>query len=83
MTDKELNKAMEIYYEIKRLNHFVYDCKLCWHILRLHRITKPYELQTSYGAISNHLEVSGELAERILKVIEDYIAEKQAELEQM
>lgn len=83
MTDKELNKAMEISYEIKRLKHFVADCKSCWKVLRLHRITKPFELQTSYGAISNYLEVSTELAERILATIEQYVSEKQKELEDM
>ena len=53
----------------------------CWCILRLH--SKSFKLKTAYGCISNELKVSQELAERILKVIEDYTHELETELENM
>lgn len=81
MTEETLEKAMNYKKQIDELNRFVRDCRNCWHILRLH--SKSFKLRTSYGCISNELEVSRGLAERILKTIEDYTHELETELENM
>lgn len=82
MTKKQLIKATQLDYELQRLSYFVRDCKNCWHIIRLRKV-KRFRLHTSYGAISNEVEVEKELAERILNTIEEYMTEKQAEFEKM
>ena len=81
MTEETLEKAMEHKEQIDELNRFVRDCRNCWCILRLH--SKSFKLKTAYGCISNELKVSQELAERILKTIEDYTHELEQELENM
>lgn len=81
MTEKTLEKANDYKKQIDELNRFVRDCKNCWHILRLHN--KRFKLKTAYGHISNEIEVSRELAERILKTIDDYIFSLEYELEKM
>lgn len=81
MTEEDLKKANNYKQQIDELNRFVRDCKNCWHILRLHN--KRFKLKTAYGYISNELEVSRELAERILKTIDDYVISLEHELENM
>jgi len=81
MTEETLKKANNYKQQIDELNRFVRDCKNCWHILRLHN--KRFKLKTAYGAISNEIEVSRELAERILKTIDDYVFSLEYELEKM
>lgn len=81
MTEEDLKKANNYKQQIDELNRFVRDCKNCWHILRLHN--KRFKLKTAYGDISNELEVSRELAERILKTIDDYAFSLEHELENM
>lgn len=81
MTDETLKKANNYKKQINELHRFVYDCSNCWRILRLHN--KRFKLKTQYGTISNEIEVSKELADRILKTIEDYTDELERELEQM
>lgn len=81
MTEETLEKATNYKKQIDELNMFVRDCRSCWCILRLH--SKSFKLKTAYGCISNELKVSQELAERILKTIEDYIHELETELENM
>lgn len=81
MTEETLEKATNYKKQIDELNRFVRDCRNCWCILRLH--SKSFKLKTAYGYISNDLEVSRGLAERILKTIEDYIHELETELENM
>ena len=81
MTEETLKKANNYKKQIDELNNFVHDCKNCWHILRLHN--KKFKLKTAYGCISNEIEVSGELAKRILKTIDDYTFSLECELEKM
>ncbi len=81
MTEEILEKANDYKQQIDELNRFVRDCKSCWHIIRLHN--KRFKLKTAYGHISNEVEVSKELAERILKTIDDYTASLEYELEKM
>ena len=81
MTQEQLNRANSLKKQIDILNEFVRDCKNCWNILKLHN--KRFELKTAYGFISNEIEVSGELAKRILVTIEDYAYELECELEKM
>lgn len=81
MTNETLEKATNYKKQIDELNWFVRDCRNCWCILWLH--SKSFKLKTAYGCIRNELEVSRELAERILKTIEDYTHELESELENM
>lgn len=81
MTEETLKKANNYKQQIDELNRFIRDCKNCWHILRLHN--KRFKLKTAYGTISNEVEVSRELAERILKTIDDYVFSLEYELENM
>lgn len=81
MTEETLEKANNYKKQIDELNRFVSDCENCWHILRLHN--KRFKLKTAYGHISNEIEVSRELAERILKTIDDYVFSLEYELEKM
>ena len=81
MTKEKLQKANNYKQQIDELNRFVRDCKNCWHIIRLHN--KRFKLKTAYGCVSNEIEVSRELAEKILKIIEDYTSSLEQELEKM
>lgn len=81
MTEETLKKANDYKQQIDELNKFIRDCKNCWHILRLHN--KRFKIKTAYGTISNEVEVSRELAERILKTIDDYVFSLEYELENM
>ena len=81
MTEETLEKANNYRKQIKELNWFVSDCVKCWHILRLHH--PKFKLHTGYGYISNEVEVSKELANRILKTIEEYVSGLEDELEKM
>ena len=81
MTEETLMKANDCKKQICELKRFVHDCENCWHILRLYN--KRFKLKTGYGFISNELEVSRELAERILKTIEEYISELENELKNL
>ena len=81
MTVETLEKANNYKQQIDELNRFASDCKNCWHILRLHN--KRFKLKTAYGYISNEIEVSRELADRILKTIDDYVFSLEYELEKM
>lgn len=81
MTEETLKKANDYKQQIDELNGFIRDCKNCWHILRLHN--KRFKMKTAYGTISNEVEVSRELAERILKTIDDYVFSLEYELENM
>lgn len=82
MTKEILDKGLSIQTEIKSLRHFVDCCKNCWKILRIRRY-KKIKFQTAYGALADEITVSTELADRILDTIEDYIAEKEEELESL
>ena len=81
MTEEILKKANDYKQQIDELNRFTRDCERCWHILRLHN--KRFKIKTAYGTISNEVEVSRELAERILKTIDDYVFSLEYELENM
>lgn len=81
MTEKTLEKANNYKKQIDELNRFVRDCKNCWYILMLHN--KRFKLKTAYGCINNEIEVSRELAERILKTIDDYIFSLEHQFEKM
>lgn len=81
MTEETLRKANDCKEQIDILKRFVHDCENCWHILRLYN--KRFQLKTGYGFISNEIEVSRELAERILKTIEEYISELEYELKNL
>jgi len=81
MTIETLEKAKDYKKQIDELTRFVNSCERCWNILRLHN--ERFKLRTAYGCISNELEVSGELAKRILRVIEDYTFSLELELEKM
>lgn len=82
MTDETLEKAVDYKQQINELKKFVRDCRSCWNILRLYY--KRFKLKTApYGHVSNEIEVTKELSERILKTIEDYTHELETELEKM
>ena len=81
MTVETLEKANDYKRQIDELNRFASDCKNCWRILRLHN--KRFKLKTAYGHISNEVEVSRELADRILKTIDDYVFSLECDLEDM
>lgn len=81
MTEETLKKANNYKQQIDELNKFVRDCRRCWHILRLYN--KRFKMKTAYGFISNEVEVSRELAERILKTIDDYVSSLEYELDSM
>ena len=81
MTVETLEKANDYKRQIDELNRFTSDCKNCWCILRLHN--KRFKLKTAYGHISNEVEVSRELADRILKTIDDYVFSLECDLEDM
>lgn len=81
MTEETLEKANNYKQQIDELNRFVSDCGKCRHILRLHN--PKFKLKTRYGYISNEVEVSKELANRILKTIDDYVFGLELELEKM
>lgn len=84
MTDETLEKAVNYKQQINELKKFVRDCRSCWSILWLHNDNnKRFKLKTAYGYKSNAIEVTKELAERILKTIEDYTHELETELEKM
>lgn len=82
MTKEMLNKGLAIQTEIKTLQHFVDCCENCWKILHIQRY-KKIKFVTAYGALADEIRVSPELAERILNTIEEYIAEKEKELESL
>lgn len=81
MTEETLEKAVDYKQQINELKKFVRDCRSCWNILRLYN--KRFKLKTAYGYLSNEIEVTKELSERILKTIEDYTHELETELEKM
>ena len=81
MTDEVLNKANEYKQQIDKLNRFVRTCRNCWHVLRL--CHPKFKLKTAYGCLSDEVEVSKGLAEKILASIEDYSNELQKELDKM
>lgn len=81
MTREDLTKANDYTNQINELKHFVYTCENCWHIIRLKN--KRFKIVTAYGFLSDEIEVSKELAKRILKVIEDYYSELERKLAEM
>lgn len=82
MTKEILDKGLTIQAEIETLQHFVDYCRKCWKILRIRRY-KKIRLETSYGILADSVRVSPELADKILDTIEEYIAEKEKELESL
>lgn len=86
MTKEMLDKGLSIQAEIESLQHFVDYCQKCWKILYIRTRTrrrKKIRLETSYGILADEIIVSTELADRILNTIEEYIAEKEKELESL
>ena len=81
MTRETLKKANNYKQQIDQLNSFIKDCKGCCNILFLHN--KKFKLITGLGHVSNLIEVNGELANRILKTIDDYVFGLEYELEKM
>lgn len=81
MTSEDLKKANDYKNQIIELKHFVYTCEKCWHVIRLKN--KRFKITTGYGFLSDEIEVSGDLANRILKVIEDYFSELERKLAEM
>ena len=81
MTREDLTKANNYRHQIDELKHFVYTCENCWHIIKLKN--KRFRMVSAYGFISDEIEVSNELANRILKVIEDYYSELEHKLDEM
>jgi len=68
--------------EIRTLKDFVRTCENCWKFLRINKATE-LRLKTNYGCLRDDIKVSYELSERILATIEQYISEKEAELERL
>lgn len=84
MTEEMLEKGLAIQTEIKTLQHFVDYCQKCWKILYIRtRRRKKIRLETAYGILADSISVKPELADRILNTIEEYIAEKEKELESL
>ena len=81
MTDETLKKANNYKKQIDELSKFTYDCRNCWKILKLCSVR--FKLRTAYGMVSNEIEVSEELADRILKTIDDYTYMLEQELLKM
>lgn len=82
MTEEQINRGIVLNNEIKTLRDFTKTCRNCWKILRINKATK-IRLKTSYGCLYDDIKVSHELSERILATIEQYISEKEAELESL
>lgn len=82
MTNDQLDKGLHIAAEIRELKHFVSVCHSCWKIIRIQRL-KKYRLETSYGFLAGSIRLSPELADRIVETIEEYIADKEKELESL
>lgn len=86
MTDETLEKAVNYKQQINELKKFVRNCRSCWNILWLHNNNnnnKRFKLKTAYEYLSDEIEVTKELSERILKTIENYTHELETELEKM
>lgn len=81
MTRETLKKANNYIIQIAELNRFVRTCRNCWKIIRLKH--PKFKVITAYGALSDEIEVSEELAKRILITIEDYAHELEMDLEKM
>ena len=83
MTSEELYKANALSKEIRDLTWFVKTCRSCWRVLRIKPKIKSLKLKTVYGPLNDEIEVSTELSEKILNVIEQHIYEKEKELEEI
>lgn len=83
MTSEELCKANTLSKEIHDLTWFVKTCRSCWRVLRIKAKIKSLKLKTAYGMLNDEIEVSTELSEKILNVIEQHIHEKEKELEEI
>lgn len=83
MTSEELCKANALSKEIHDLTWFVKTCRSCWCVFRIKAKIKSLKLKTAYGVLNDEIEVSTELSEKILNVIEQYIHEKEKELEEI
>ena len=83
MTRKTLEKANKYVIQISYLNRFINTCRTCccWDIIRLKH--PKFKMVTAYGTLKDELEVDGELARRILTLIEDYVRELENELKKM
>lgn len=82
MTKEQIDRGNVLSEEIRTLKDFVWTCEKCWKILKINKATK-IRLKTSYGCLHDDIKVSHELSERILATIEQYISEKEAELERL
>ena len=82
MTEESLKRAKELEKEIKELDWFMDDCKKCWKILRVIRPNRV-KLKTAYGCISNEIEVSEELATKILMTMREYKIKLMLELDRL
>lgn len=82
MTREKVDEALSIVAEIDHLKHFTSYCRKCWGILRIQRY-KKIRFQTSYGALDDSMQFSKELTDKILDTIENYISDKEKELEEL
>lgn len=82
MTDKELERANILKKEIEDLSWFVKVCKNCWNVLKIRKPTS-LRLKTIYGSLSDEVEVSAELSEKILGVIEEHVRNQEKELREL
>ena len=81
MTEENLKKANDYKNQIYNLKKFSNSVCMAWHILRLKH--PKFKMRTAYGCVSDEIEVSEELAKRILKTIDDYVYSLECEFEKM
>lgn len=82
MTDEKRKKANDIYTEMLEIECFLRTLKNNWRILT---IIKPQkiDLYTGYGANSDRIRASTRLTERVIKAIEDELAQLKQEYEEL
>ena len=82
MTAETLKRANQLKKEINEIDNFMSDCKSCWNILKVIRPNR-IKLKTAYGGIANEIDVSTELADKILMTMNEYKLKLMLELERL
>jgi hypothetical protein len=82
MTAETLKRANQLKKEINEIDNFMSDCKNCWNILKVIRPNR-IKLKTAYGCIANEIDVSTELADKILMTMNEYKLKLMLELERL
>ena len=93
MTEAQYKKYKKLKEEISQIKNFLYWCgdkyknqaitKRIFSFFRNEKKMLLYERDGYYPKESNTYEIPSELQERIIKVIEDYVDEKEKEMEEI